>query len=258
MRESPKEYDISKCQICGKPSSVHLTEVWGKRKRQKHFCDEHAEAAGLPIGTKEQRALAFEKMAFELRRQQHFIRRHGRLPLRGEDIFTDAPAPSEVSSGEISDPLLLKQLENLDQMAGYLEAQAEMPDSLNEAATLAPGMTDGLDSMGINVSTPYRRAGGLDHRREWIVRLGWILWIMSIFVAANLAFRFADAVAIIFGFGKDAYFVHGLHVANWKHGVLSNGQPVPGHLELLRIVLGFCLWQVWNVVSFLLMRRIQE
>jgi hypothetical protein len=258
MRFSPKETDPSRCQVCDKPSTVHLTEVCGKRKRQKHFCDEHAEAAGLPIGTKAQRAAAAEKMAIELRRKQFFIRRHGRLPLPGEDIFDAAPAPPEVQSEEINDPSLRRQFEQLDQMAKYLEANRGMADIPEEGATWVPGMTAGLESVGMNTSTQHRPAGRLRHHREWLIRFGWLLWLISVFVAANLAFRFADAVVIIVGFGRDAYFVHGLHVANWKQGILSNGQPVPGYLELLRITLGFCIWQAWNVLSFLLMRRIQE
>jgi hypothetical protein len=79
--------------------------------------------------------------------------------------------------------------------------------------------------------------------------IGFALWFVSVFVVANLAFRLSDALAVIFGFGSDAYFIRGLHVSDWKHGILSNGQPVPAYLEVLRIALGFCLWAAWVFLS---------
>ena len=41
---------------------------------------------------------------------------------------------------------------------------------------------------------------------------------MSSFFAARLA----DAFAIIVAYGPHAYFREGLHITDWKHGLLSN------------------------------------
>ena len=37
------------CQVCGKPASIHLTEVQlSGEKTQAHYCLDHAEQSGIP------------------------------------------------------------------------------------------------------------------------------------------------------------------------------------------------------------------
>jgi hypothetical protein len=56
------------------------------------------------------------------------------------------------------------------------------------------------------------------------------------------AAKFAGVLTIIITRGWNAYFIAGLRVTDWKHGVLSDGQPLPFPGTLL---LGLCTFLLW-------------
>jgi hypothetical protein len=144
--------DISRCQVCGRPAQVHLTDVRGKHKNQKHLCIQHAEAAGLPIGTAADFEAAVDRMAADLRLKQSFIRRHGRLPVAGEQE-SEVDAASDSPNMEITDPALLKVLEELDRTASFLEKHRQIPATPDDLQSHeCPDQRE--SSSTLNYSTP--------------------------------------------------------------------------------------------------------
>ncbi len=50
--------------------------------------------------------------------------------------------------------------------------------------------------------------------------------LVALFVTSYFAAMIGDALLVIFIYGPRAFFVDGVHVSDWKHGVLSNGRSV--------------------------------
>jgi hypothetical protein len=73
-------------------------------------------------------------------------------------------------------------------------------------------------------------------------RLGFGGMLVTVFVCSFFAATTSDAIVVIFSFGPHAFFVEGLRVVNWKHGVLSNGEQLPALNEVFRILLFLVLW----------------
>jgi hypothetical protein len=81
---------LMKCDLCEKSATVHLTEIRGglfgrQKKTERHLCDDHAKAAGLPIdsGSVEVR-LSYLKLLT-------FIRHHKRMPTQDEQYHLGQP-----------------------------------------------------------------------------------------------------------------------------------------------------------------------
>jgi len=60
-------------------------------------------------------------------------------------------------------------------------------------------------------------------RQELLPHLGTGAGLVTIFVSSFFAAHLADAFAVIVAYGPQAYFREGLHITDWKHGLLSNG-----------------------------------
>ena len=66
--------------------------------------------------------------------------------------------------------------------------------------------------------------------------------IVAGFVSSFFAARVGDAFFVIAAFGPHAFFVDGLRIADWKHGVLSTGVKLPLITNLLRGPLTMVFW----------------
>src|SRR5436309_2558602 len=66
--------------------------------------------------------------------------------------------------------------------------------------------------------------------------------VVAVFVSSFFAAHLGDALFVIVGFGPHAFFVDGLRVADWKHGVLSTGAKLPLVSNLLRGPLTLLFW----------------
>jgi hypothetical protein len=51
--------------------------------------------------------------------------------------------------------------------------------------------------------------------------------LVTIFISSYFAALIGNALLVIIFYGWDGYFVRGLRVTDWKHGILSNGAPMP-------------------------------
>jgi hypothetical protein len=51
--------------------------------------------------------------------------------------------------------------------------------------------------------------------------------VVAVFVSSYFAAQIGDALLVCIYYGPQAFFVHGLRVADWKHGLLSSGAPIP-------------------------------
>jgi hypothetical protein len=54
-------------------------------------------------------------------------------------------------------------------------------------------------------------------------------------VGSFFAAHLADAFALIVAYGPHAYFREGLHIVDWKHGVLSTGDSLSSVGKLIRV-----------------------
>ncbi len=73
--------------------------------------------------------------------------------------------------------------------------------------------------------------------------------VVAAFVTSFFAAHVADAVFVIFAFGPHAFFIDGLRVTDWKHGVLSTGAQLPTVPDLVRGFLTFPIWIAFIGVS---------
>ena len=73
---------------------------------------------------------------------------------------------------------------------------------------------------------------------KWLPNLGGGGTLIGVFVTSYFAAQIGDALLVILMYGPRAFFVEGLRVSDWKHGVLSNGDSV-GPLTGL---IGFPSW----------------
>ena len=51
--------------------------------------------------------------------------------------------------------------------------------------------------------------------------------LVAVFVSSYFAAQIGDALLVCIYYGPRAFFVQGLRVTDWKHGLLSNGAPIP-------------------------------
>jgi hypothetical protein len=70
--------------------------------------------------------------------------------------------------------------------------------------------------------------------------------IVAALVTSFFAAHVADAIFVVCAFGPHAFFIDGLRVADWKHGVLSTGAKISSVPNLIR---GFLTLPVW--ISFI-------
>src|SRR5579862_2972732 len=134
MMSSPPTPNPGRCHVCGKPAKVHLTEanVRGGRKSEKHFCVEHAKAAGLPMRWEDTIVLDDESDARarleKLHRAANFIRHHGRLPTSGEEATEYTRTLDQVLAIQITDPEVLKSLGRLEELIRFIEKMERTHD----------------------------------------------------------------------------------------------------------------------------------
>jgi len=69
----------------------------------------------------------------------------------------------------------------------------------------------------------------------------------TVLISSFFVTRIACTLSVILLYGRHAYFVEGLHVADWKHSMLSNGDSLPwyGTLMIAPAVVPFCLAAVF-------------
>ena len=79
-------------------------------------------------------------------------------------------------------------------------------------------------------------------------------------IAAVIAAYLGDSCVVILTYGPHAFFDDGLHVADWRHGILTNGEKLTFLSNLLRMLITLFSWAVimiaaeftaWWVRSFL-------
>jgi hypothetical protein len=73
--------------------------------------------------------------------------------------------------------------------------------------------------------------------------------VVAALVTSFFAAHVADAVFVIFAFGPHAFFVDGLRVTDWKHGVLSTGAELAAIPNLIRGFLTLPIWIAFIGVS---------
>lgn len=73
--------------------------------------------------------------------------------------------------------------------------------------------------------------------------------VVAALVTSFFAAHAADTVFVIFAFGPRAFFIDGLRVADWKHGVLSTGAKIPPVRDLVRGFLTLPFWIAFIGIS---------
>jgi len=66
--------------------------------------------------------------------------------------------------------------------------------------------------------------------------------VVAALVTSFFAAHVADAIFVICAFGPHAFFIDGLRVADWKHGVLSTGAKISSIPNLIRGLLTLPIW----------------
>jgi hypothetical protein len=61
--------------------------------------------------------------------------------------------------------------------------------------------------------------------------------LVAAFISSFFAAHAADALFVMLAYGPHAFFVEGLRVTDWKHGILSTGQELPALKDVLRIAM---------------------
>src|SRR5436305_681018 len=51
--------------------------------------------------------------------------------------------------------------------------------------------------------------------------------LVAVFVSSYFAAQIGDALLVCVYYGPRAFFMQGLRVTDWKHGLLSSGAPIP-------------------------------
>jgi len=91
--------------------------------------------------------------------------------------------------------------------------------------------------------------------------LGWTL-VAGVIVSVIAAF-IGDSCIVILTRGSHAFFVDGLRVSDWKHGILTNGDKLNFISNLLRMLITLFSWaalmfaaelMTWGIRSFLCAR----
>lgn len=57
--------------------------------------------------------------------------------------------------------------------------------------------------------------------------LGFRGTLVAVFVSSYFAAQIGNALLVCIYYGRRAFFVQGLRVTDWRHGLLSNGAPIP-------------------------------
>jgi hypothetical protein len=73
--------------------------------------------------------------------------------------------------------------------------------------------------------------------------------VVAALVTSFFAAHVADSVFVICAFGPHAFFIDGLRVTDWKHGVLSTGAQLPTVPNLIRGFLMFPFWIAFIAIS---------
>lgn len=73
--------------------------------------------------------------------------------------------------------------------------------------------------------------------------------VVAAFVTSFFAAHAADAVVVIFFYGPHAFFIDGLRVKDWKHGILSTGASLPFVGNLSSGVLTLLFWFICIGIS---------
>jgi len=73
--------------------------------------------------------------------------------------------------------------------------------------------------------------------------------MVAALVTSFFAAHTANTVFLILAFGPHAFFIDGLRVADWKHGVLSTGANLPFVSNLIRGVLTLAFWIAFIGIS---------
>jgi hypothetical protein len=74
-------------------------------------------------------------------------------------------------------------------------------------------------------------------------------FLVAVFVTSFFAAHAADTIFVIFTYGPHAFFVDGLRITNWKHGILSTGAELSGVSELIRGPLTLLFWTTFIGIS---------
>lgn len=103
--------------------------------------------------------------------------------------------------------------------------------------------------MQISISERWQRWLGRMEKCGYPPNLGVGGTAVAALITSYFAAHVADAIFVICAFGPDAFFIDGLRVTDWKHGVLSTGTKIPTVPNLIRGFLTFPLWIAFVGVS---------
>jgi hypothetical protein len=73
--------------------------------------------------------------------------------------------------------------------------------------------------------------------------------IVAVIVSSFFAASIGDALFVLLAFGPHSFFVDGLRVTDWKHGVLSTGEKLSFFSSLGRVALTMLFWLLLIGVS---------
>ncbi|MDB5294436.1 MAG: hypothetical protein JWO31_419 [Phycisphaerales bacterium] len=135
--------DNNACDDCGRPASVHVTEIRDGQKVERHRCAEHAGVAGtkglapgqmlangVPCSTVEEAMT--RGMMDNLLATTNFARRHGRMPATVEELREGMSLPDDFVGVEIADSDLRAQLKWVDGLIAFCRAHGRMPQTPDE------------------------------------------------------------------------------------------------------------------------------
>ena len=129
------------CDVCGRPASVHMTEIREGQKLERNLCAEHAVVGqmivhGAVCPTAEEAAT--RGILENLRGTANFARRHGRMPTSVEELQQGMALQDDVAGVEIADPKMRAWVEWADGLIEFCQTHGRMPQTPDEMPLSPP------------------------------------------------------------------------------------------------------------------------
>ena len=66
--------------------------------------------------------------------------------------------------------------------------------------------------------------------------------LATAFISSFFAAYIAGVLVVVLKFGSYAFWVEGLRITDWKHGILSNGAKLPTRWHVFNGLMSFVFW----------------
>lgn len=138
------------CDVCGRPASVHITEIRGGQRVERNVCAIHESVSGIPASVSGQviaNGIAYSTVEEantrgildNLRGTANFARRHGRMPASVEELQQGMAVQDDVAGVEIAAPKVRAWVKWANGLIEFCQTHGRMPQLPDEIPPAQPG-----------------------------------------------------------------------------------------------------------------------